>query len=125
MTQRPRESIAPIHRLRLADEFAAMKKDGIALRGRHFVLLNLSRPGPSKVGFIASRKSVGGAVQRNRSRRRLREIVRRRWHQVPAEGTWLLFIASRRVLGATHAELVLDVERSLREAGVLPPSGAV
>jgi len=125
MTQKPRESIAPIHRLRLADEFTAIKKDGIALRGRHFVLLSLSVPGPSKVGFIASRKSVGGAVSRNRSRRRLREIVRRRWPRVSAEGTWLLFIATRRVLSATHEELVMDVERVLLEAGVLPRTGTM
>jgi ribonuclease P protein component len=124
MTHKRREIIPSLHRLRTQDEFAAVKQAGIALRGRHFVLLGLSRPGhPSKVGFIASRKSVGGAVQRNRARRRLREIVRRRWPAVPPEGQWLLFIASRRVLTASHTELVADVERAMAGAGALPPAG--
>jgi ribonuclease P protein component len=115
--QKPRQTIGPLHRLRTAEEYAAIKQGGIALRGRHFVLLTLAAPGsPSKVGFVASKKSVGNAVQRNRARRRLREIVRRRWSTVPAEGVWFMFIASRRTLTAPHMELLHDVEVALRDA---------
>ncbi len=100
--------------MRTSEEFAEIKRDGIALRERHFVLLTLAVPGRvSKVGFIASKKSVGGAVQRNRARRRLREIVRRRWNGFPHHGQWLLFIASRRTVNAPHAELLHDVHHAL------------
>jgi len=120
MTQRLAESISQEHRLRLAREFEAVKGQGVARRGRYCVLLALDRPGePSKVGFVASRRSVGGAVQRNRARRRLREIVRRRWRRVTGRGHWLVLIAMRGVLKAPHADLAVDVERLLKESGAL------
>jgi ribonuclease P protein component len=85
-------------------------------------LLALSVAGEvSRVGFIASKRGVGGAVQRNRARRRLREIVRRRWTRVPPHGFMLVFIASRRTLDASHQALATDVETLLAHAGALAP----
>jgi ribonuclease P protein component len=123
MTQRRRERLGPDHRLRSSVHFALVKAAGKALRGRYCLLLVLTRPGEdTRVGFIASKRSVGGAVQRNRARRRLREIVRRRWPRVPPSGLWLAFIALRGALGASHPDLVADVERLLGEAGALAPA---
>lgn len=120
MTERPAERIGREHRLRSATEFEAVKREGVALRGRFCILLALVRSEePSKVGFIASRKSVGGAVQRNRARRRLREIVRRRWARVAGRGHWLVLVAARSVLTAPHADLAADVERLLEQSGAL------
>lgn len=121
MTETPAERIGRGHRLRSSLEIEAVKREGIALRGRLCVLLALDRPGqPSKVGFIASRRSVGGAVQRNRARRRLREIVRRRWSHVAPTGRWLLLVAARGALVAPHPELAAEVERLLERCGALP-----
>jgi ribonuclease P protein component len=118
------ESLGPEHRIRALREFAFMKTAGVPLRGRCCMLVVAARPGePSKVGFIASRKGVGGAVQRNRARRRLREIVRRRWPRVPSTGYWLLFIANRNTISATHQDLATEVERLLAQAGALSPTG--
>ena len=84
----------------------------------------LPKPGePTRVGFVASKRGVGGAVQRNRARRRLREIVRRRWTRVAAHGYWMVFIASRGALDAPHERLVADVESLLSSAGILAPAG--
>ena len=81
-----------------------------------------ARPGEvTRVSFVASKRSVGGAVQRNRARRRLREIVRRRWLRVPSAGYLLMFVAMRGVLTAPHQELASDVERVLAAAGALAP----
>ena len=48
--------------------------------------------GSARVCVIASTKAVGAAVQRNRAKRRLREVFRHQQHRVPA-GCDLLLIA--------------------------------
>ena len=122
MTLARGERLAAPHRLRTGTDYAAVRESGTAHRGRLALLLALERPGEtSRVGFIASRRGVGGAVQRNRARRRLREIVRRRWVRVPPEGYLLVFIASRSTLRAPHQDLATEVEGLLERAGVLRP----
>jgi ribonuclease P protein component len=109
-------------RLRLKREFAEVKAAGAAFRGQFCMLLALAKPGEStKVGFVTSRRGVGGAVQRNRARRRLREIVRLRWPRVPEEGYWMALIAFRSTLTAAHQDLANDVEHLLAAAGALAP----
>jgi len=109
-------------RLRTGDDHAAVKEGGTAIRGRCCILVVLPRPGePTRVGFVASRRSVGGAVERNRARRRLREIVRRRWPRIVDGGYWLEFIALAPVLAATHDKLATEVEHLLASAGALRP----
>jgi ribonuclease P protein component len=119
-----RERLSRFHRLRSSLEIAEVKDSGRVLRGQHSMLLVLARPGvPTRIGFIASRKSVGGAVERNRARRRLREIVRRRWPRLPLTGYWILVIAHHGASGAPHQELASDLERLLASAGALAPIG--
>ena len=56
------------------------------------------------VGVIASRASVGGAVERNRAKRRLRELYRRHQHLVPP-GFDLILTARAAVLRLEFADL--------------------
>jgi ribonuclease P protein component len=120
MTARRSETIGPAHRLRAALDIAAVKRGARVVRGRHCLVLVIGRPGePSKVGFVASRRGVGNAVRRNRARRRLREIVRRRWPRCRPRGVWLLFVAFASSVTAPHPDLVDDVERLLEEAGAV------
>lgn len=85
-------------------------------------MLVLARPAEAtRFGFITSRRSVGCAVKRNRARRRLREIVRRRFPRMPQSGYWIVVIAHRAVLTATHQELATEVEQLLARAGALEP----
>lgn len=96
MIERPSERLLPANRLTRGRDYARVRGEGVAYRGRTCLLLSLPAAGEaSRVGFIASKRGVGGAVQRNRARRRLREIVRRRWTRVPPHGYLLVFIASR------------------------------
>lgn len=109
-------------RLRSSQDFEAVKSTGTAFRGRHCLMLVLAQPGePTRVGFVASKRGVGGAVQRNRARRRLRDIVRRRFPRMPGSGYWIAVIAFRSVLIATHQDLASDVERLLAASGALSP----
>lgn len=74
-------------------------------------------PGPARVGFIVS-KAVGGAVERNRVRRRLRHLCRTRVGALPA-GLLLVVRALPESAAATSAQLDADLGRCLdRLAGV-------
>jgi ribonuclease P protein component len=122
MTNPPSERLHSVNRLTHGRDYALVRGQGVAYRGRTCLLLVHTMPGEtSRVGFIASKRGVGGAVQRNRARRRLREIVRRRWTRVPQDGVLLVFIASRRTLDAPHQALATDVETLLSHAGALAP----
>jgi ribonuclease P protein component len=122
MSSPPSERLHSANRLTRGRDYARVRGSGVAYRGRYCLLLVLSAAGePSRVGFIASKRGVGGAVQRNRARRRLREIVRRRWTRVPQDGYLLVFISSRRTLEAAHQDLATDVETLLSHAGALAP----
>ena len=119
-----RERLTRAHRLRSSLEIAEVKAAGRAFRGEHCMLLvHVLAEAPTRVGFVASRRSVGGAVERNRARRRLREIVRRRWPRLAAAGYHILVIAHRGALTAPHQELATELERLLAGAGVLTPIG--
>jgi len=120
-----RERLRPENRLRTSIDYSIVKESARAFRGRHCLVLAASRPGNvTRFGFIASRKSVGNAVQRNRARRRLREIVRRRWPRIQAEGHWIAVIAYRTAVTAPHQELASELEHLLASCGALGPIGS-
>jgi ribonuclease P protein component len=122
MTEAHPEQLHRSHRMTRKVDFTDLRAKGVAFRGKVCLVVTLARPGEiTRVSFVASKRSVGGAVQRNRARRRMREIVRRRWQRVPAMGYLLMFVAMRGVLTAPHQELATDVERVLAAAGALAP----
>ena len=70
-----------------------------------------------RVGIICG-KRVGGAVVRNRARRRLREAVRALLPRVP--GAWdILLVIRPPGADATVAEFVYALEELLRRRGLL------
>jgi ribonuclease P protein component len=117
-----KERLRPENRLRSTLDYAAVRRTGRAFRGQCCLILALACAGePTRFGFIASKKSVGDAVDRNRARRRLREIVRRRWPRVQPTGHWIVVIAQRGSLTAEHQELATELEHLLASAGALAP----
>ena len=72
------EAFAPSARLRSRAEFTAVQQRGRRVAMRHLVLLGSPNTlGHERLWIIASRR-LGGAVVRNRAKRRLREVFRRR-----------------------------------------------
>lgn len=100
-----------------------MKRDGRSFPGRFAVLSVLEHPGdetPARLGIITSRR-VGGAVVRNRVRRRWREIFRAARPQL-RPGLWLVLIARAPAAAAKFEELVGEWERLGRRGGIFVPA---
>jgi ribonuclease P protein component len=69
--------------------------------------------GPARVGFTVSAK-VGGAVERNRLRRQLREIVRLSAAAGPDAGSDYVLVGRRAALDIPFAKLTVDFAGALR-----------
>lgn len=71
------EGLRPEERIRKKNDFSSLYKKGYRYRGRYFNLVyyssNLSY---SRMAVVVSRK-VGNAVERNKVKRRLRDLFRR------------------------------------------------
>jgi len=94
-------------------------REGKSERGECVVAYAHAVPGePSRIGIIASKK-VGNAVQRNRAKRRLREVARALWPRVPADGRQVVLIALSVVPTVDFGRLHDDVAHLLRNLGVL------
>ncbi|HET7685673.1 MAG TPA: ribonuclease P protein component [Candidatus Limnocylindria bacterium] len=107
----------PLPMLRRRAEFDAVMRSGTARSHRLLVLRwRRSDRAESRVGF-STPKSLGGAVVRNRVRRRLREIVRERLDEIGA-GVDLLLIARPDAGAASFAELRSAATTLLERAGI-------
>ena len=101
-----------------------MRNEGRTVRGGLLLLGFLAVAGEPafRIGLVTS-KRVGGAVVRNRVRRRLREIVRRQQHEIRS-GFWLVIVARPRAGGATSEALEEEWRRLAQKAGLLEPRPA-
>jgi ribonuclease P protein component len=101
-------------RLKLNREFARVRNEGCTVRGT-LLLLGVLHGGAEdgfRAGIITSRR-IGGAVVRNRVRRRLREIVRRNQYALVTD-VWFVIVARP---AAAHATSVALEGEWLRLAG--------
>jgi ribonuclease P protein component len=108
-------------RLVLPAEFARVKSEGTAHRGRTLVLGVLANPKEKsfRAGFVTSRW-LGGAVVRNRVRRRLRDIVRTQQGRL-REGFWFVVIARPAASRASYGALKDEWLRLAERASILAP----
>lgn len=89
--------------LRGRNAFQKVFRTGIRRRsGGVTVIVGSGAPGPPRVGVVAGAKEVGSAVQRNRAKRRLREVL----VGIPLQdGCDYVVIASQSVLTAPFGEV--------------------
>jgi len=109
-------------RLTQSAEFEQVKKNGRVYRGQ-FVLLSIAHANDAtslRAGFITSR-SLGGAVMRNRVRRRLREIVRKHQRELIG-GIWMVTIARAPAARASYEQLEVEWLRLAKRASILATS---
>ena len=100
-------------RLREGWQFRDVYQAGKSFHGSLMTLISLSKPDDhGRFAFVASRK-VGGAVQRNRAKRLLREAYR----AVPAERRdeprWRIWIARASCAGSGLAPVSAEMTRLL------------
>lgn len=104
-------------RLTRPTDFELVKRNGRAERGRLLVLSVLSDTEQFRAGFVTSH-AIGGAVTRNRVRRRLREIVRKHQHEIRGQ-SWIVTIARAAAASATFDQLEAEWLRLARRASIL------
>ena len=110
--------LAAAQRLRRSADFAAAIRGGRRVgRGTVVVHLLLEEPAQAttaRAGFVVS-KAVGGAVVRNKVRRRLRHLVRPLLTELP-DGSSLVVRALPAAAGASFSTLGSDLETALAAA---------
>jgi ribonuclease P protein component len=112
--QDPRSAV--VERLKRRSDFRAAA-DGVRASGRAFVLQTRQRLGDDaiRVGFTVSRQ-VGNAVERNRVRRRLREIIRlsgAAGAEPLRPGHDYVVIGRRAALAVPFGEMMQDLDKAL------------
>jgi ribonuclease P protein component len=101
-------------RVRRRREFQQVFAEGTRSPGRYLTLLVLANGGPvSRLGIVASRK-FGGAIQRNRAKRRIREMFRQHQQHHPGPGLDAVVIPRRELLDAPFSSLTEDFQRVWR-----------
>ncbi len=120
----PRSRIPARIKLKLRSEFRAIFESGERMAGRLVVVCVLRNTAEHKFGVVASRR-VGGAVERNRAKRLLREAYRLNQHRLAAP-CHMALIARSGCVRARRSEVdadLISVLAKLRCLGaVLPPS---
>jgi ribonuclease P protein component len=116
---RPDQRLRRSQRLTHSRAFREAYDQGRRWVGRTMVLWLREGDGASlRLGVVASRK-VGGAVQRARARRRLREAYRRQRNAL-AGSYDVVLVARRSILHAPWSEVTGELERLTRKAGLRP-----
>jgi ribonuclease P protein component len=120
-TKHPRFGFSAARRLKRSRDFDRVRLEGRTLRSGLLVLgvLQVEDEALFRAGFVTSRR-VGGAVVRNRVRRRLREIVRRNQHEVRS-GVWFVVIARPAAAAASSKALEGEWLRLARRAQLIRP----
>jgi ribonuclease P protein component len=119
--------VTAIGRLKTRTEFLHVKggvrfaAPSLVLQARPRAPASGDSPELARFGFTAT-KSLGGAVLRNRARRRLKEAVRLAGPRHAVEGYDYVLIARAGTVQRRFTELVKDLERAL--AKVHEPSPA-
>jgi ribonuclease P protein component len=102
----------PRNVLRSPWQFRLVYEHGKKVNCRHAVLFyyRSGEAEPRRMFGVVASKRVGGAVERNRARRLLREAVRGTADRLVQEDLWVVLVAKRSILGCSSREILSDIE---------------
>ena len=119
--------LRPGQRLRRNADFRAVREQGRRLDCGAFLLTwrvrppAENKPAVPRVGVVASRAAVGDAVERNRAKRRLREVYRKHQTLVPA-ALDLVLTARAAVLRLEFSEVEQKFTAACRKLAATTPN---
>jgi ribonuclease P protein component len=109
----------PLKKFRLkGKEFEEVLKKGRSFRCKSLVLKVLENKGGKKFGFLISKRILKKAVERNRLKRRLREILREKVEKIK-DGVRVVFITLSGLEKKDFKELKEIFEKLLRKSKLL------
>jgi ribonuclease P protein component len=109
--------VPPVEMLRRKADFDAIGRHGTVHSSRLLVLRSMRTSGRRTRIGLSTPRTLGGAVQRNRVRRRLRDLLREQLNATE-EGLDLLLIARSEAAQATYSELREALRSLLERSGI-------
>jgi ribonuclease P protein component len=107
--------------LRSPWQFRLVYQAGKKVNGKYAVLFYHETGDPGigpLVGVVAS-KRVGGAVQRNRAKRLLREAVRDTLNGLTRRDLWIVLVAKSSILDCRSRDVARDLQTVMMGEGLL------
>jgi ribonuclease P protein component len=106
-------------RLRRNSEYLFLKSHGSQFITPYFKLIyrNNAQAETSRVGIIVG-NYIGGAVKRNRVKRRIREVFRKNILEI-RQKTDLICLVRPQVLSLSFGQLQNEISRALQNAGLI------
>lgn len=113
-----RRSLGRKQRLTRPSEFRQVFDSGSKTVGRFMVMWMREVPESSRIGVVASKRSIGNAVQRNKAKRKLREAFRLHQDRL-TPGFEMVLIARQPILDASGDTIGNDFCNTAGKAGML------
>ncbi len=110
-----RETFSRGDRLRKRREFEECYASGVRVSGRLLQVFLRADPGPPRIGISVPRR-LGGAVVRNRLRRRVRELFRRNRELFGSRGVTLVVHVRPPAAGAPFEDLAREYRETVARA---------
>ena len=103
------------NRLKKRKQFNWLFKNGTSIHSKNIVLVYHESKGKDfKIGFSVTKK-VGKAVVRNKTKRRLREVITKLQYNILGKNT-IIFVAKPSITEITFWDMMAEVEMLLKKA---------